>query len=111
MVVNKIQPVSAGLFPSLPARKGFSFTNCLKDWEGNLPDHLLREGLVQKKPNQGQAGQEVMNFSFGWFMELYKHFIFSFLHPLLPFTSMLGFQFLLFQSEHPLFPIWDMNFH
>lgn len=34
VMVEKIQPVSAGLFPSLAVRSGFSFTNCLKDWEG-----------------------------------------------------------------------------
>lgn len=54
MMVEKTQPVSAGLFPSLPVRQVFSFTNWFKDWEENLPHHLLREVLVEKKKKKSQ---------------------------------------------------------
>lgn len=110
-MVNKIQPVSAGLFPTLPARKGFSFTNCLKDWEGNLPDPLLREGLVQKKPKSksDRVGSDEL---FVWLVHgiVQTHHT-QFFASTFAFYFQVEHQFLLFQSELPLFPIRDINFH
>lgn len=104
MMVEKTQPVSVGLFPSLPVRQVFSFTNWLKDWEENLPHHLLREVLVEKKKEKSKLGRVGSDEVFIWLV----HGTVQTLHA--PFTSKLGTSFCSSNQSLPYFPSGTLIF-